>query len=240
MTYATPPLARNDRTGFTSVLQPPPVEEKERNLPPPDQASGGSTSGFTEYGPITAPLVSYIKDNNKVIPSWKNLSFKEKFYTVVFFAHLRGYLHFSLDLSNEFQDDIRYSPTRADDIRRRMRSHFIRKLGRVLPIAFVVEENYKKEIHIHGVVDMEGLSRDKLGEILLDTALGPKRHVVPELRAFARKTLHTGLIYNVLGWADYCLKDVGEDDKGLIYTSDNIRALARNDYEALRKNYKAS
>lgn len=165
------------------------------------------------------PLVLNINSHNNKYPIWDSLNYIDKL--VLLGAYLNEnntYKAFTVVLSPRFRELMKETENWVDYVRRRLNVNFKNKLGFVPDYMFVIEKSKKDLEHLHGVIEINEKTEDKIRDVFKRTVIG----INYKQSGINRHIFKIDNLYDAPKWIRYCLK-TGHITKKKVYMTSNLR-----------------
>lgn len=174
-----------------------------------------------------------VLDNNRY-PTWDNLHYIDKLILLGAYLNENNiYKAFTVVLSHRFRQSMIETECWADYVRRRLNINFRNKLEFVPNYMFVIERSRNDLEHLHGVIEIKGVSETLIRDIFKRTIFGAEY----KQSDINRHIFRFDELYNAPKWIRYCLKTGHIKNSNVYMTSNlknNVKALFVKNKEIIR------
>lgn len=180
--------------------------------------------------PVSLVYITNIKKNS-VLPDtqWKRLNIITRLFYIFIYAETQKYYAINLRFSHKLLHKLETNNKKADFIRRRIDSNFKFYLGYKPEYAFILEEDKKHNMHLHGIMEIK--EPDKTKHILKTTCFGSDY----KESSFNKYIYQCSPLYNAGKWCAYCLKDKFAQNKTILaYRSRLLSQLTKFEYDKMK------
>lgn len=178
--------------------------------------------------PSSLVYISNIKNNN-ILPDtqWKRLNTITRLFYMFIYAENKSYYAINIRFSHKLLCKLETIDKKADFIRRRINANFKFKLGYKPEYAFILEENKKHNMHLHGIMEIKDPEKTK--HILKITCFGADY----KDSTFNKYIYQYKVLYSAGKWCAYCLK--GKFAKNKVILSYKSRLLSQSTEQEYNK-----
>lgn len=147
---------------------------------------------------------SDLVNSKATIPKWRDISAVQKLAFYLVYMKATDMWAVSLDFSKEFMKKFSHLTYKKlkDVIRRRLNENFKNNLGFVPLYAFIIERK-NTQLHIHGIIKLDGGQIKVAKQVMMITAFGSKYNK-SDMKGYIVKIQ---ILYNHRGWLRYMNKN---------------------------------